>query len=67
MGVNIDESLYDLDKRISNIWFINQPITNDVCNSKASYFSLDLANCPKGLKHEDKAGRNTSYSWNGSY
>ena len=30
MGVNIDESLENLDRWISNIWFINQPITNDV-------------------------------------
>ena len=30
MGVDIDESLENLDRWISNIWFINQPITNDV-------------------------------------
>lgn len=30
MGTNIDNSLENLQQWISNIWFINQPIMNDV-------------------------------------
>ncbi|KAL9126299.1 MAG: hypothetical protein Q9217_004625 [Psora testacea] len=38
MGVNIDESLENLDRWISNIWFINQPIMNDVSSTKIRLF-----------------------------
>lgn len=37
-GTNIDESLERLDKWISNIWFINQPVTNDVSSTKIRLF-----------------------------
>ena len=37
-GTNIDESLNRLDKWISNIWYINQPVTNDVSSTKIRLF-----------------------------
>ena len=38
MGTNIDDSLERLDKWILNIWFINQPITNDISSTKIRLF-----------------------------
>ena len=38
MGTNIDQALEQLDKWITNIWFINQPITNDVSSTKIRLF-----------------------------
>ena len=38
MGTNIDEALEKLDKWIKNIWYINQPITNDVSSTKIRLF-----------------------------
>ena len=38
MGTNIDEALEKLDKWIHNIWYINQPITNDVSSTKIRLF-----------------------------
>lgn len=38
MGTNIDQALEQLDKWIANIWFINQPITNDVSSTKIRLF-----------------------------
>lgn len=38
MGTNCDDALEQLDKWISNIWFINQPITNDVSSTKIRLF-----------------------------
>ena len=37
-GTNIDEALERLDRWISNIWFINQPITNDISSTKIRLF-----------------------------
>lgn len=37
-GTNIDDSLERLDKWISNIWFINQPIVNDISSTKIRLF-----------------------------
>ncbi len=38
MGTNIDDALEKLDKWIKNIWYINQPITNDVSSTKIRLF-----------------------------
>ncbi|KAL6716862.1 Nicotinamide/nicotinic acid mononucleotide adenylyltransferase 1 [Lecanora helva] len=38
MGTNIDESLVNLQQWITNIWFINQPIMNDVSSTKIRLF-----------------------------
>ncbi|KAL9101884.1 MAG: hypothetical protein Q9163_002905 [Psora crenata] len=38
MGVNIDESLENLDRWASNIWFINQPVMNDVSSTTIRLF-----------------------------
>ena len=38
MGTNIDQALEKLDKWIHNIWYINQPITNDVSSTKIRLF-----------------------------
>lgn len=41
MGTNIDASLENLKQWISNIWFINQPIMNDVKSNPP--ISMDLS------------------------
>ena len=38
MGTNVDPALEKLDKWVKNIWFINQPITNDVSSTKIRLF-----------------------------
>ena len=54
MGVDIDESLENLDRWISNIWFINQPITNDVRFPPLSLSLLSI-DIPTGLEHQNPA------------
>lgn len=38
MGTNVDPALEKLDKWVKNLWFINQPITNDVSSTKIRLF-----------------------------
>ena len=42
-GVDIDEHLENLGKWMSNLWFINQPIQNDVSNLKALIYQANFA------------------------
>ena len=53
MGVNIDQSLENLQKWISNIWFINQPITNDVrLYCQTTPWKRYMLTMVSGLKHK---------------
>ena len=38
MGTNVDPALEKLDRWVKNLWFINQPITNDVSSTKIRLF-----------------------------